>query len=279
MADGSALPLGAPHASANPAIWSASPGATAALAQRRGSTPTAAPPLRQDARGQESTRRLSGAVEPAVRDGHTSRPAMPTAPDLWTWITIPAIGGLIGLTTNWLAVKMIFRPIKPRRLLLFKLHGLVPRRQAELAKAIGRVVGEHLVGQKDVLKSLNKLDFGGILGKVLDQGLAPKIEELRSLPLIGGFLTEGRIADIKQSITNSIMEHRESVLDEVEKGLSKGLDVPELVATKVAAFEVLKLERLILEVANRELRAIVMLGGVLGVLIGLAQVGFLWLRG
>ena len=204
---------------------------------------------------------------------------MPTAPDLWTWITIPAIGGLIGLTTNWLAVKMIFRPVKPRRLLLFKLHGLVPRRQAELAKAIGRVVGEHLVEQKDVLKSLNKLDFGGILGKVLDRGLAPKIEELRSLPLIGGFLTEDRIADIKQSITNSIMEHRESVLDEVEKGLSKGLDVPELVATKVAAFEVLKLERLILEVANRELRAIVMLGGVLGVLIGLAQVGFLWLRG
>lgn len=90
---------------------------------------------------------------------------MPTAPDLWTWITIPAIGGLIGLTTNWLAVKMIFRPVKPRRLLFFKLHGLIARRQAELAKAIGRVVGNHLVEHKDVLKSLNKLDFGGILGR------------------------------------------------------------------------------------------------------------------
>jgi len=204
---------------------------------------------------------------------------MPPAPDLWTWLTIPAIGGLIGLTTNWLAVKMIFRPVKPRRLLFFKLHGLVARRQAELAKAIGRVVGNHLVEQKDVLKSLNKLDFGGILGKVLDRGLGPKIQELRSLPLIGGFLTEERIADIKESITDSIMKHREDVLDEVEKGLSKGLDVPALVEKKVAAFEILKLERLILEVANRELRSIVVLGGVLGVLIGLAQVGFLWLRG
>ena len=204
---------------------------------------------------------------------------MPPAPDLWTWLTIPAIGGLIGLTTNWLAVKMIFRPVKPRRLLFFKLHGLVARRQAELAKAIGRVVGNHLVEQKDVLKSLNKLDFGGILGKVLDRGLGPKIQELRGLPLIGGFLTEERIADIKESITDSIMKHREDVLDEVQKGLSKGLDVPQLVEDKVAAFEILKLEKLILEVANRELRSIVVLGGVLGVLIGLAQVGFLWLRG
>ena len=48
---------------------------------------------------------------------------------------------------------------------------------------------------------------------------------------------------------------------------------------KVASFEILKLERLILEVANRELRAIVVLGGVLGIMIGLLQVGFLWVRG
>lgn len=206
-------------------------------------------------------------------------PEMPTAPDIWTWITIPAIGGLIGLSTNWLAVKMIFRPIKPRRILFFKMQGLIGRRQQDLAKAIGRVVGNHLVEHKDVIKSLNKLDFGGILGKVLDKGLGPKIQELRSLPLIGGFLTEERIADIKQSITDSIMQHREAVLDEVERGLSKGLDVPKLVEAKVAQFEILKLEKLILEVANRELRSIVVLGGVLGVLIGLAQVGFLWLRG
>ena len=204
---------------------------------------------------------------------------MPPAPDIWTWIAIPAIGGLIGFTTNWLAVKMIFRPVKPRRFLFFKIHGLIARRQQDLAAAIGNVVGNHLVEHKDVIKSLNKLDFGGILGKVLDKGLGPKIEELRSLPLIGGFLTEDRIADIRLSITQSIMEHKDAVLDEVEKGLSQGLNVPKLVEAKVASFEILKLESLILEVANRELRAIVMLGGVLGVMIGLMQVAFLWFRG
>ncbi|HIE71757.1 MAG TPA: DUF445 family protein [Planctomycetes bacterium] len=204
---------------------------------------------------------------------------MPPAPDIWTWIAIPVIGGLIGFTTNWLAVKMIFRPVKPRRFLFFKLHGLIARRQQEIAKAIGNVVGNHLVEHKDVIKSLNKLDFGVILGKVLDMGLGPKIQELRSLPLIGGFLTEERIADIKLSITQSIMDHKDAVLDEVEKGLSQGLDVAKLVEDKVASFEILKLESLILEVANRELRTIVVLGGVLGVMIGLMQVAFLWFRG
>ncbi len=201
------------------------------------------------------------------------------APDLTTWITIPAIGGLIGWSTNWLAVKMIFRPIKPRSFLGIRVQGLVGRRQQELAKAIGRVVGNHLVEHKDVVKSLNKLDFQGILVGVLDKGLGPKIQELRGLPLIGGFLTEERVRDIRNSIVDGIMKHKEVVLDEVEKGLAKGLDVPGLVEKKVSLFAVEKLETLILEVAGRELRAIEVLGGVLGVLIGVAQVGFLWWNG
>jgi uncharacterized membrane protein YheB (UPF0754 family) len=200
------------------------------------------------------------------------------APDLWTWITIPAIGGIIGWSTNWLAVKMIFRPIRPRRFLGLRLQGLVGRRQQDLARAIGRVVGNHLVEHKDVVRSLNKLDFAGILGNVLDQGLGPKIQELRGLPLIGGFLTEERVRDLRASIVAGILQHKDAVLDEVERGLAAGLDVPSLVERKVAGFAVEKLEALILEVASRELRAIVVLGGVLGVLIGLGQVGFLCLR-
>jgi len=204
---------------------------------------------------------------------------MPPAPDLWTWITIPAIGTAIGFSTNWLAVKMIFRPIKARSILGLRLQGLVPRRQQELAEAIGRVVGNHLIEHKDIVRGLDELDLQAILAEVLDRGLAPKLEELRNLPLIGGFLTEERVKEIKQAIVDGVMDHKDAVLDHVEKGLAKGLDVPRIVEEKVRAFAVEKLERLILEVARRELKAIVVLGGVIGCLIGLAQVGFLWWRG
>ena len=180
-------------------------------------------------------------VECGGEHGDTPAPRMPPAPDLWTWITIPAIGGLIGWSTNWLAVKMIFRPVKPRRFLFFRVQGLVGRRQQDLAKAIGRVVGNHLVEHKDVVKSLNKLDFAGILASVLDKGLGPKIQELRGLPLIGGFLTEERVRDIRNSIIDGIMKHKAAVLDEVESGLAKGLDVPGMADRTVAGIVVEKL--------------------------------------
>jgi uncharacterized membrane protein YheB (UPF0754 family) len=201
---------------------------------------------------------------------------MPDTPSLWTWILLPLIGGVIGLLTNYIAVKMIFRPLTRRRFFFIPFQGLVPRRQKELAKSIGKVVGSHLVEHKDIVKSFEKLDFDKLLGGVLDRGLAPKIQELRTLPLIGGFLTEERVGDIKQSIQKSILGHKQTILDEIEKGLVKGLDVQKLVEQKVAAFQVQKLEQLILDVASRELRAITWWGGVLGALIGLGQVAVVW---
>lgn len=198
------------------------------------------------------------------------------APALHTWITLPAIGGAIGWVTNWIAVKMIFRPFRARRLLGFRIQGLVPRRQEDLARSIGRVVGSHLVEHQDIVKGLDRLDFERLLGGMLDRGLAPKLAELRTLPLIGGFLTEERVRDVRKAIERSILAHKQAVLDEIERGLAEGLDVPRLVQEKVAAFPVERLESLILEVASREMRAITWLGGVLGVLIGFGQVLYLW---
>lgn len=197
-------------------------------------------------------------------------------PTLWTWITLPAIGGVIGYVTNWLAVKMIFRPIRPVNVLGIKVQGLVGRRQRELAESIGDVVGKHLLSHEDVVKAFSKIDLQAVLGQVLETGLAPKIAQLRGLPLIGGFLTPERIDDIKASLVKGILERRETILEHLEDAVEKDLDVAGIVKRKVADFSVEKLERLILEVSSRELRAIEILGGVLGVLIGAGQVALLW---
>ncbi len=198
------------------------------------------------------------------------------APTLTAWIALPLVGGAIGYLTNRLAVKMIFRPIRPVNVLGVKVQGLMGRRQQDLAESIGRVVGDHLVGHEDVVKSFDKVDFESLLGDVLEEGLGPKIEELRSLPLIGGFLTESRVEDIRSSIVGGIMKHKGRILKQLEAAVEDGLDVQEMVTEKVAAFPVEKLETLVLEVARKELRAIEILGGALGLVIGIGQVFLLW---
>jgi uncharacterized membrane protein YheB (UPF0754 family) len=69
----------------------------------------------------------------------------------------PLVGALIGYLTNWLAVKMLFRPRKA--IYIGKFHvpftpGVIPRRKAALAKALGRMVSEMLVKKEDLKESL-----------------------------------------------------------------------------------------------------------------------------
>lgn len=197
-------------------------------------------------------------------------------PSLTTWISVPLIGAFIGYVTNWLAVKMIFRPIKPRSFLGIRVQGLIGRRQKELAASIGKTVGNHLISHKDIVKAFNAIDFSTLLSEVLDKGLQPQVTKLRALPLIGGFLTQERVAEIRQSLVDGILQHKELIRDRIEPAVEKSLDIRAMVADKVSAFPVEKLESLILEVSHKELRAIEWLGGVLGGLIGLGQVAIVW---
>mgnify|MGYP003301542787 CR=1 FL=1 len=68
-----------------------------------------------------------------------------------------ALGGIIGAFTNFLAIKMLFCPYNEKRIFGFALPftpGIIPKRQKELAKAIGRVVSENLVNADGISKML-----------------------------------------------------------------------------------------------------------------------------
>ena len=61
------------------------------------------------------------------------------------------------------------------------------------------------------------------------------------------------------------------------RGLVEKVDIRKIVAMRVEQFEFDRLEKLVYRVANTELNWVVYLGGVLGFLIGLLQVFFIWL--
>lgn len=197
---------------------------------------------------------------------------------LLPWLLLPLVGALIGYGTNRLAVGMIFRPIEPRRFLGLTFQGLVGRRQPELARSIGNVVGDHLLQPEDLEGVLESIDLEPMVEQAFAAGLEPKLAEFRRMPLVGALLTEERVGDLRAQAVKGVMEQRAVLVEGFQEALDEGLDVHRIVEEKVASFPIARLEALIIEVAARELRSIEVLGGVLGALIGLAQAALLaWL--
>ena len=73
------------------------------------------------------------------------------------WITAPVIGGLIGLITNSLAIKMLFRP--HRAVYIGRFHvpftpGLIPKEKERIASAIGEVISKYLLDDATIQKAI-----------------------------------------------------------------------------------------------------------------------------
>ncbi|MCA1589131.1 MAG: DUF445 family protein [Acidobacteria bacterium] len=68
---------------------------------------------------------------------------------------------LHGYAGAWLAVRMLFRPRKPFKVLGITLfpQGMIPRHRDRLAHAIGKAVGEELVSQETIMDELMGKDF------------------------------------------------------------------------------------------------------------------------
>lgn len=67
------------------------------------------------------------------------------------------IGAVIGYITNWLAIKMLFRPREAKYIFGMKLPftpGLIPKEKSRIANKVGETVGTHLLNSDSLSKAL-----------------------------------------------------------------------------------------------------------------------------
>ncbi|MBU3092505.1 DUF445 family protein [Clostridium sp. CF011] len=87
------------------------------------------------------------------------------------------IGAVIGYITNWLAIKMLFRPHNEIRLFKFKVPftpGLIPKEKSRIAKSVGESIGQHLLTKETIMESLCSED----MNQQLDSWVKSKVSAM-----------------------------------------------------------------------------------------------------
>ena len=68
--------------------------------------------------------------------------------EILAFFTAPVLGGLIALSTNWLAIRMLFRPHREIRILGIRLPftpGLIPKERVRIAKKLANAISTKLL--------------------------------------------------------------------------------------------------------------------------------------
>ena len=184
----------------------------------------------------------------------------------------PLITATIGWVTNWLAIKMLFYPRKPLRLLFWKWQGLIPRRQQQLATEAAEIIEREILQQHLILSEIKKIELSPYLEKTAKMIVWERIgPQLRAIPLLGGFVNDSILAKLETIAAAEIKKESGPLVEQVATEFESSVDLKRMIEDNIAAFDLERLETIVNQVAKREFRTIEQLGAVLGFLIGCAQ--------
>ena len=186
---------------------------------------------------------------------------------------IVGIGAMIGWITNYIAIKMLFRPYKEMNFLFFKIQGLIPKRRSEIAISIADTVQKELISLKDITSSLNADELEEKMGTVIDKILEEKLESeiTKKFPMLAMFLSDEIISKIKSMIKTSILENKETIINMFTSYLEEKVDFKKIIIENVEAFSLEKLGEITYSLAKKELKHIEVIGAILGGIIGVFQ--------
>ena len=197
---------------------------------------------------------------------------------LWT---LPLVGAILGWLTNWVAIRMLFRPRRPIGLGGWKVQGLIPSRKQELAKSVAAAIDKKLIDSEDLKAVLMNAKTVEAVKQAVDEYMTDVIRKnLSTLYAAASALgRENYLTAVPKLVADQMIQRLPCVAGQLSEKLKDSLDLQTMIATKINKFSNEELETTVLDIAGSELRAIEYWGLLIGAAIGGLQWLFLHLSG
>ncbi len=193
----------------------------------------------------------------------------------WTAHTISILlSTFTGWVTTWIAIKMLFHPRKPIKILGLTIQGIFPKNQRLIAEKLGQVVGKELLSFDEIEQKItspeNLEKLKPEIEAHIDNFLSHKLKEV--FPMLSMFIGDKTTSQLKAAFLLEL----ESLFPVLMKGymakLQHDLDLEKIVTEKVASFSSEKLENILNQITKQEFKFLEFVGGFFGFVIGIIEV-------
>jgi uncharacterized membrane protein YheB (UPF0754 family) len=189
--------------------------------------------------------------------------------------TLPIQGVIVGYLTNWLALEMIFRPLKPTKYFgLFEYQGLFLKRQAAVSKEYSKIVAQKILNPKNILE---EIFYGKAAPQVLGfikNVLMHQIDSATTLakPVIFTVGKYGEYEDIKSKMANKMAMIAVQSSPSLEKYLEETFDLENTMEDRMSKLPPEEYESILRTAFQEDEWLLILVGAVLGALVGWSQI-------
>ena len=183
------------------------------------------------------------------------------------WV-LPVFGGVIGLCTDWLAIKLIFVPREPVRVGRVILQGKFQRRRAEVARQYGELIATEVLTVQNLLDAVLRGPRADRLAALVEQMVSSAVDAQVPTAFAGGT----RLREMKHAAAAKALEQLPDTARYAEGYLTEAMDVAKVIEQRMLALTPLEFEGLLRPAFRQDEWKLIAVGGVIGFLVGELQV-------
>jgi uncharacterized membrane protein YheB (UPF0754 family) len=191
------------------------------------------------------------------------------------WV-MPLFGGFTGWFTDWLALKMVFRPKKPTKYLfgLFEWQGMFLRRRKEVAAEYGALIADEIITPRNIIDAVLKGPLSDRLYSMVLKNVQKMVDEQAgpTRPLIVLAVGSVRFQEMKKLIAARLLERMPEAMKHVERYAEDSMDLKRTLVTKMQELNEEEFENLLRPAFQQDEWILIAVGAVLGFLVGELQV-------
>ncbi|WP_349256167.1 DUF445 domain-containing protein [Banduia mediterranea] len=190
------------------------------------------------------------------------------------WI-MPVFGGLTGWFSDWLALKLVFRPKQPTRYLgLFTWQGLFLQHRHEVAASYARMIAQRVLTPAAILDAVLSGPLSDRLYAMIQREISDATDREAGLaqPFVVSAIGTQRFLDIKRAVTDQVLRLLPEAMSHAEPYVAEALDLEKLLTEKMRGLSADEFEALLRPAFQQDEWILIAVGAALGFLVGEIQV-------
>lgn len=195
----------------------------------------------------------------------------------FAWILLPTGGLFVGYLTNWLALKLIFKPTRPINLGFYKIQGLFLKRQKAVSATYANIVSKKILTTENIFNAIfsskNQTKLHSIIRKNIEKAVDNTAGSFRTIIQ----LLTGRSAyqNIKNELSDIYLEFLPNAINRSFEYMDEAIDMEHTLDDKMSNLTSTEFEGFLHPVFEEDELKLILVGAILGLFAGFLQMIFL----
>lgn len=187
---------------------------------------------------------------------------------------LPAFGGFVGFFSDWIALQMMFRPLRPKKILGVTIQGLFIKRQNEVAADYAALISKQLLTSRNMMEELFSGTHSARVIELVSRHVKQEIDLQAGIvrPLVVYAMGGEKYQRLKEQVATRIMAQLPETMKHVESYAEDAMDVRNTLVTRMQQLTPEEFEGMLRPAFKEDEWSLIIVGAVLGFLVGEMQI-------